>query len=83
MKPWRYALAAALVLALLMLAVAASLWLASAAIGASERKWCSTLALLTARPVPRPAHPAADPARQENYLFYLDLVQLKRDYRCP
>lgn len=83
MKPWRYAVAAALVLVLLVLAVAASLWLSSAAIGASERKWCGTLALLTARPVPRPADPAANPARQENYLFWLDLVRLKRDYGCP
>jgi hypothetical protein len=37
------------------------------------RNECAALNLLTARPVPKPADPAANPSRQTNYEFYTAL----------
>lgn len=53
-----------------------------AAVAYSNRQWCDTLNLLTSRPVPRPADPAANPSREGQYLFYINLVQLGKHFGC-
>lgn len=77
---YKYAGALAVLLAVLVLSVGVSTFLAYRTISQSESRWCSTLSLLTSRPVPKPA--PNEPARLENYEFYLDLVQLRHDYGC-
>ncbi len=52
------------------------------AVNTSDRKWCTTVGLLTATPVPRPADPAANPSREASYRLYADFVQLKKDLGC-
>jgi hypothetical protein len=59
-----------------------ALFVASHEIGVSARKWCATLDLLTARPVPRPADPAANPSRENAYVFYADISDLRRQFGC-
>jgi len=39
-----------------------------------ESHACQALTLLTAKPVPKPADPAANPSRETTYDFYRDLV---------
>ncbi len=52
------------------------------AIGKSDRQWCDTLTALTAQPVPKPANPAQTPSREQNYVFYVNLVKLKSRFGC-
>lgn len=52
------------------------------AIAEDDAKWCDTLDLLTRTPVPRPANPAANQAREENYLLYLDFLILRHRQGC-
>lgn len=47
-----------------------------------EHKWCTTLELLTAHPVPRPADPKANPSRENAWIFYTDFLQLRRTLGC-
>lgn len=49
---------------------------------ASNQKWCATLDLLTARPVPRPADPAANPSREQTYVLYADFTDLRHHLGC-
>jgi hypothetical protein len=82
-----YLFAAAAVVALLALGgVFYSLGRASdqnrAAIEQADHQWCTTLALLTARPVPRPADPASNPSRVQAYLYYSDFLQLRHKLGC-
>lgn len=72
----------ALVLVTLGGAVGGAYWLSLSAIHSSQQQWCTTLALLTSRPVPRPADPQANPSRQDAYLFYVHLATLERDFGC-
>jgi hypothetical protein len=60
--------------------IGGSYFLALYAIGQSQRNWCTALSLLTHDPVPKPA--PGNPARLENYNFYLDLVTLKSHFGC-
>lgn len=78
----RYAVAVALVLAIVMSSIGASLYLSARAIGDAQRKWCDTLTLLTSRPVARPADPAANPSRAGQYRLYVDFVQLRDEFGC-
>ena len=48
----------------------------------SNHRWCDTLVLLTARPVPKPADPAANPSREQSYVLYSDFVRLRRNLGC-
>ena len=49
---------------------------------ASQHQWCSTLDLLTARPVPRPADVAANPSRENAWILYSDFVDLRDRLGC-
>lgn len=61
---------------------AGSLWLATQQIAASNHRWCATLTLLTARPVPKPANPRANPSRENSYIFYADILDLRHRFGC-
>lgn len=69
--------------ALSFLLSAGSYWLAASAVRSSNHRWCSTLGLLTSKPVPRPADPKANPSRENAYVFYAHLKTLERDFGCP
>lgn len=77
-------LAAAVVVVFLFFAgaVAGSYALSLTAIENSQHQWCDTLTLLTARPVPKPADPKANPSREQNYQFYETLVHLRDRFGC-
>ena len=47
-----------------------------------DHKWCAAMTLLTARPVPKPADPKANPSRQQTYRFYMTFVELKHSLGC-
>ena len=51
-------------------------------VSTDDRKWCATMTLLTARPVPKPPDPAANPSRAQTYRFYETFVTLKRSLGC-
>jgi len=63
------------------LAVAALLFTAHA-VNADDHKWCAAMTLLTSRPVPKPAHPAANPSRQQAYQLYRTFVELRHNLGC-
>jgi hypothetical protein len=48
----------------------------------SNHRWCTTLSLLTAHPVPSPTDPAANPSRLDDYRLYRDFVDLKGQLGC-
>ena len=56
--------------------------LAQRAIDRSNAQWCTTLDLLTSRPVPGPADPAANPSRAGAYEFYENLLTLRQHFGC-
>ena len=60
----------------------ACLWFTTYQVGHSSRQWCDTLTLLTARPVPRPADPHANPSRMQAYTLYSDFAALRRRFGC-
>lgn len=66
----------------LALAFGSALTLSLRALNQSQHNWCNALELLTSHPVAKPANPAADPSRQENYQFYLDLRDLQHRFGC-
>jgi hypothetical protein len=71
------------VLFLLTLALAgANLLFTAHAVNASQHQWCATLQLLTARPVSRPVDPKANPSRENTYVFYTNLLDLRRRFGC-
>jgi hypothetical protein len=78
----RVAAASALIVLWLLAAVGGSYWLGLQAIGQSQHNWCGALTLLTKQPVPRPSDPAANPSRENTYLFYVHLKQLERKFGC-
>lgn len=65
----------------LMLAGAGLLWVAHE-VNASQHRWCATLTLLTARPVPRPTNPEANPSRENAWIFYRNLTELRQRFGC-
>lgn len=52
------------------------------AVSSSQHQWCSTLTLLTSRPVARPADPGSNPSRENAYIFYTNLVKLRHNFGC-
>jgi hypothetical protein len=64
------------------LVAGACLWFATYEVSSANRQWCDTLTLITAKPVPKPADPAANPSRMQTYTLYLDFVTLKRHFGC-
>lgn len=79
----RITLAVAAIVGLLAAAIIGAYALGLHAIDTSQHHWCTTLALLTEKPVPQPADPAANPSREDAYLFYVHLKELERDFGCP
>jgi hypothetical protein len=63
-------------------AVVISLILTHWQIQHSQDQWCDTLRLLTSKPVPRPADPAANPSRVNSYQFYVNLLALRHRFGC-
>lgn len=52
------------------------------AVQQNNHRWCATLQLLSAHPVARPADPAANPSRENAYVFYINLLQLRSEFGC-
>lgn len=76
-------LAASLVIVVMFAAsIAGSYALGLHALRQSQSHWCTTLTLLTSRPVTRPADPAANPSRENAWLFYVHLRELEHDFGC-
>jgi hypothetical protein len=48
----------------------------------SQKQWCTTLSLLTAVKVQKPADPAKNPSRVEAYTLYNAFSVLKKKYGC-
>lgn len=87
MKPaTRLALGVAAMLAVLLAAAAVSVVIsistAQRDIGASQQRWCDTLRLITAAPVPAPASPDANPVRENQYRLYRDFARLRSEFGC-
>jgi len=55
---------------------------ANAAKGNNDRRWCSTMDLLTQVPVTAPSNAAANPSKETSYKLYEDFLQLKREFGC-
>lgn len=75
---YRRAALATIVVALLL----ANFLFTAHEVNGSQHQWCSTLTLLTSRPVPRPADPGANPSREQTYVLYSDFVQLRHRLGC-
>ena len=73
--------AAALVLLVAVLAAANLLYTANA-VRNSNHAWCGVVTAITAKSVPKPANPGANPSRATSYEWYLRFVQLGRDLGC-
>ena len=77
------ALRSVLFLLVLTLALSgANLFWTSYVVSRQAHDWCSTLDLLTARPVPRPASPEANPSREQSYILYADFLDLRHRLGC-
>jgi hypothetical protein len=70
----------AVILIGMALVIAGSYILALYAIGQSQRNWCAALAILTKNPVPKPS--PGNPARLQNYNFYLNLLMIQKHFGC-
>lgn len=82
LSPRLASLAAGLLITLIAAAAALAIWQARAAVESSDRQWCATLTLLTSRRIHRPADPAANPSREDAYVFYRQLVTLRQRFGC-
>ncbi|MGH3205927.1 MAG: hypothetical protein ACRDP5_28330 [Streptosporangiaceae bacterium] len=67
-------------LVLSFIASGAATYASYAQVQASQHRWCATLELLTAKPVPSPADPAANPSRLEAYVLYTDFRSLRQEF---
>lgn len=72
----------AVLVLLAVLLTAASLVFTAHYVSTDDRKWCAAMTLLTAKPVPKPADPKANPSRQQNWLFYETFLTLRRNLGC-
>ncbi|MGH3402016.1 MAG: hypothetical protein ACRDRJ_05765 [Streptosporangiaceae bacterium] len=52
------------------------------AVAASDHKFCAVVTGFTAQPVPKPADPAANPSREQNYQWFERFVRLGRSLGC-
>lgn len=78
----KFALAFVFLILLIGGAAGASLVISSSQIRQSQRNWCSTMDLLTSKPVSKPPDPKANPSRQNQYILYIDFVKLKKELGC-
>ena len=74
--------AAAVIVLITAGSIAGSYLLGLHSLHQSQAQWCTTLTLLTSKPVTRPADPAANPSRENVWLFYEHLRDLERDFGC-
>lgn len=65
-----------------VVSIAGSYALALHAVSSSQHNWCAALDVLTAKPVPEPADPAANPSRVATYQFYESLKRLETQFGC-
>ena len=80
---WARANSSAVILVLIVAVLTgASLVQNARTITNDDHKWCSAMTLLTERPVPKPADPAANPSREQTYRFYMTFVELKHSLGC-
>lgn len=79
MRLW---LSSILIAVLFIAGVAGSYVLGLSNLHRSQGELCTAFELLTARPVPRPADPSANPSREQNYQFYITLRQIEAAYHC-
>jgi hypothetical protein len=78
----RYGLAAAVLLAVVVAGVAASLYLSARALSASERRWCTVLNLVTSQPAQQASRPlTAGQARLQRQYFGA-IEDLKHQFGC-
>lgn len=78
----RFFVAALFVVLVFAASILGSYWLGVHALDHSQAQWCDVLRLLTSHKVPRPRNPAANPSRENSYLFYADLVRLRGNFGC-
>jgi hypothetical protein len=67
---------------LLISSVALAVFLSYRAVSSNNQNWCTVLELLTARKVPYPAHPKANPSRVADYRLYEDFKSLEGTFHC-
>lgn len=67
---------------IVFLATSANLLFTARYVASDDHKWCAAMTLLTAHPVPRPAHPAANPSREQTWQFYETFVHLRHSLGC-
>jgi hypothetical protein len=48
----------------------------------SQQQWCTALDLLTAHPVQKPADPAANPSRENAYIYYRTFLDIHHRFGC-
>lgn len=48
----------------------------------SNQQWCAALTVLTQKKQTPPTNPGANPSREESFLLYSDLVDLKHRFGC-
>ena len=76
----RYSFVALVVLSLLL--SGASVLFTTHEVQANNHQWCDTLTLLTSKPVAKPADPASNPSRADEYVLYRDFVTLRQRFGC-
>lgn len=47
-----------------------------------QAHWCKLFDTLTSTPVEKPADPKKNPSREQAYVFYAELMGLKKSYGC-
>lgn len=62
--------------------IAANFLFTAHMVNQSQHQWCSTLTLLTAHRVAQPAAPKANPSRENAYIFYTNLLDLRHRFGC-
>lgn len=78
----RFAWMAVTLCACVAIAMSVGFFLVRWQIEHSQAQWCDTLRLLTSRPVPKPPDPVANPSREDSYLFYMNLLDLRHRFGC-
>lgn len=76
----RYAFVVLAALALLL--SAGNLLFTVHEVSANNHKFCQVVAGVTAVPLPKPANPAANPSRENQYEWYERFVSLGRSLGC-
>ena len=77
-QEWYGLLFAVMFIAAIFLSVLFTYW----QVDVSQHHWCVLLQTLTQHPVPKPSHPAVNPSRQQAYLFYRELTDLRGEFGC-